>query len=94
MNPHVPRVGTFFILIGSGFLCLFLLTLFGSQFHFVYFLIAAVSLFLGIRMRGKPAARPSAGRFGVIRKAGEQMRKSKEAREKQRKEREERKKKR
>jgi hypothetical protein len=82
------RVGTFFILAGVGFLCLFLLMLFGRQFQVIYFLLAAISLFVGFRMRGKPAARPKSGRFGIINKSREAANKRKEAAEKRRKEKE------
>jgi len=92
-NPFSARVGTFFLLIGTGFFCLFVLMLLGREFHFVYFLLAVVSLFVGFRMRGKPAPRPRSGRFGIINKSREQMKKGKEAREKKQKEREEKKKK-
>ncbi len=92
-NPFGRRVGTFFILIGSGFLCLFVLMLLGRQFQAAYFLLAAICLFVGFRMRGKPPARPSSGRFAIIKKSREQMKKGKETREKKQKEREEKKKK-
>jgi hypothetical protein len=94
MDGRVARIGTFFILVGGGFLCLFVLMLFGRQFQILYFLLAAASLFIGFRMRGQSAPPPSSGRFSVIRKTSEQFRKSKEAREKRRQEKEDRKKKR
>jgi hypothetical protein len=93
MDGRVARIGTFFILVGSGFLCLFVLMLFGRQFQVVYFLLAAASLFIGIRMRGQSAPPPSSGRFGIINKSREQMKKRKDAAEKRRKEKEEKKKK-
>jgi hypothetical protein len=83
-----PRVGNFLILIGAGFFCLFVLMLFGRQFQVFYFLFSAVFLFLGIRMRGKPAPRPSSGRFSIIHKSRDAAKQRKEAAEKKRKEKE------
>lgn len=86
-----PRVGSFFILIGFGLLCLFILTLVGRQFHFTYFLFASILLFLGFRMRGKPARPTPSSRFGIINKSREQIRKSRELRTKKHQEKEARK---
>jgi len=87
------RVGNFFILIGIGFLFMFLLTLMGRQFHFTYFIVAVISLLVGFRMRGKPTPPPPSGRFGIVNKSREQIRRSRELRAKKQQEKEARKKK-
>jgi hypothetical protein len=87
------RVGNFFILIGVGFLCMFLLTLLGRQFHFIYFLVAVISLLVGFRLRGKPNPPPPSGRFGIVNKSREQIRRNRDLRAKKQQEKEARKKK-
>jgi flagellar biosynthesis component FlhA len=90
---YSPRIGTFLILLGSGFFCLFVLMAIGRQFQIIYILLAAALIFIGIRMRRQSAPSPSSGRFGIINKSREQMKKRKDAAEKRRKEKEEKKKK-
>jgi len=82
-----PRIGTFLILVGGGFLTLFILMLAAGSFQVVYLLLGAPLLFLGFRVRGKPA-QPKSGRFAIINKSREAAKKRKEAAEKKRQEKE------
>jgi hypothetical protein len=68
MNKNFrPRIGTFFILVGCGFLVLFIGTVFAKESSIPFLLFAAAALFIGsIFHRNTP--RPEPTRFSGIRK--------------------------
>ena len=78
-NPLPRRIGTFFILLGCILLILFALSMFSKGYNCLYFLLGAVSMFMGISLRRRPVT-PSAPsmRFGTIQKIQERRRKRRE----------------
>jgi membrane protein implicated in regulation of membrane protease activity len=64
-NYLLPRIGTFLIVIGVGFLILFIGSVFSSDFQLSFFLFAGMAFFLGTLLR-KRAPRRQSGRFGGI----------------------------
>jgi hypothetical protein len=86
-NHLLPRVGTFFILVGCGLLILFTGSVLAMEISIRYLLLAAVSFFLGFIFR-RTAPRPEPTRFSSIRKASQrsrQRREEKQAQEDQKK---------
>ena len=78
MNDHLlPRLGTFFILMGCGFLFLFIGSTFAGEFSILYLLLAAAALFLGF-MFHRLAPHPEPTRFSTIRKMRQRSRQRKE----------------
>jgi hypothetical protein len=69
----IPRIGTFFSLIGWGLMLLFVGSEFSREANFNYFFLSLLALFLGHRLRRRAAPQQS-GRFGMIRRAREQSR--------------------
>jgi glycerol uptake facilitator-like aquaporin len=74
----VPRVGTFFIILGIFSLIFFLASDFAKQPDFVWLFIGMVLVGIGFIFRRHTASPPPAGRFGTIRKMRENAKKSKE----------------
>jgi hypothetical protein len=75
----LPRIGTFFILIGLGLLTLFVISVMGNETNVIYLLLTIAALFLGYIFRRK--AQPlESGRFGTIRRASERSRQRREER--------------
>jgi hypothetical protein len=72
-NDFLPRVGTFFLLIGSGFFVLFIGTVFAREFHILYLLFGIAAMSLGFVLRSK-APRPEPARFSGFRKARQRSR--------------------
>jgi hypothetical protein len=62
-----PRIGTFFILIGCGFLVLFVGTVFARETNIPYLFFAGAAVFIGYIFR-RSAPRPEPSRFAGIRK--------------------------
>ncbi|MGZ6347489.1 MAG: hypothetical protein ACXWNC_07995 [Anaerolineales bacterium] len=78
MNNHLlPRLGTFFILMGCGLLFLFIGSIFAGEFSVLYLLFAAAALYLGF-MFHRLAPRPEPTRFSTIRKIRQHSRERKE----------------
>ena len=75
----LPRIGTFFILIGLGLLTLFVVSAMGNEINVIYLLSSMAALFLGyfFRRRAQPG---ESGRFGTIRQASERSRQRREER--------------
>ncbi len=78
MNDHLlPRLGTFFILMGSGLLILFIGSVFAGEFNILFLLFAAVTFFIGF-MFHRLAPHPEPTRFSTIRKMSQRARQRKE----------------
>ena len=71
----LPRIGTFFILVGCGLLILFTGSIFASEFSLsiLYLLFAAATFLLGFLFR-RSAPRPEPTRFSGIRKVSQRSR--------------------
>jgi len=83
MNKSIlPRVGTFFILVGCGLLILFIGSVIASALSLRYLVLAAVALFLGFLFRST-APRPEPTRFSGIRKARQRSREHREEKQTQ-----------
>ena len=65
--PFLPRLGTFFILVGCGLLVLFTGSVFAREFNLLYLLFAAASLLLGFSFR-RVLPPPEPTRFSAIRR--------------------------
>jgi hypothetical protein len=74
----VPRVGTFFVILGIFALIFFLASDFAKQPDFDWLFIGMVLLGIGFIFRRRAAPPPSAGRFGAVRKMRESAKKRKE----------------
>lgn len=78
MNDHLlPRLGTFFILMGCGLLFLFIGSTFAGEFSILFLLFAAAAFFLGF-MFHRLAPHPEPTRFSTIRKMRQRSRQRKE----------------
>ena len=83
----IPRVGTFFLLVGTGALALFVLSIMGHQANVLYLLVAIATIPTGFIFRGKRQAAEN-DRFSSLRKMKErnrQRRQERHDREKNRK---------
>jgi len=74
-----PRLGTFFILVGLGFLVLFVLSVIGQDTKTAYLLLSIAALFLGYLFRRR-APKHDSGRFGTIRRIRERSRQRRQER--------------
>lgn len=81
----IPRIGTFFLLIGGGAFVLFALSIVASQVNLFFLLIALVGLSLGFSFQRKKEPPPPSDRFFMLRRMNESGRKRREEREKNRK---------
>jgi hypothetical protein len=63
----VPRIGTFFILVGIGVMLVFIGSILAQTPHYNYFFSSLIILFLGILLRRRAKPRSSSGRFRAIR---------------------------
>jgi hypothetical protein len=81
MNDHLlPRLGTFFILIGCGLLILFIGSIFAGEFNILYLFFSAIGLFLGFIFH-RLAPHPEPTRFSAIRKIRQRSRQRREENE-------------
>ena len=74
----IPRIGTFFLIIGWGLMILFVGSEFSREANFNYFFLSLLLLFLGSRFRRR-AERHESSRFSAVRRAREQSRVRREA---------------
>jgi hypothetical protein len=81
-NNILPRLGTFLILIGGGFLILFTGSIFAREFNILYLFLAAVTLFLGFVLH-RAAPHPESSRFSGIRKVSQHSRQRREEKQTQ-----------
>lgn len=78
----VPRVGTFFVMLGIFALIFFLASDFADRPEFDWLFTGMVLMGLGFLLRRRATPPPPAGRFGFIRKVREDAKKRKEERAK------------
>ena len=76
-NSLLPRLGTFFILIGGGLLIIYIGSILANQTKALYLLFAIAILFLGFLCH-RAAPRPTSSRFSTIRKLSQRSRKPRE----------------
>jgi hypothetical protein len=72
-NNLLSRLGTFFILVGCGFLILFVGSAFAREFSILYLLLASAALFVGFVLH-RASPRPEPTRFSGIRKVSHRSR--------------------
>lgn len=82
MSDFIPRVGSFFIVIGFGLFILFMASDAANMPQFDYLCLAVVSVGLGLVMLRRRPPPASAGRFSFVRKTRENIRKRREERNK------------
>jgi hypothetical protein len=73
----IPRVGTFFLIIGWGLMILFAGSEFSHEANFNYFFSSLLLLFFGSVFRRR-AERHESSRFGSLRRARERSRQQRE----------------
>lgn len=78
MNDFIARVGTFFFLLGFGLFVLFLASDMADMPQFDYLCLAMLSAGLGWLLQRRRAPPPSAGRFSMLKRTRERMRKRRE----------------
>jgi hypothetical protein len=83
-DPLVVRMGTFFMVLGSGAFLLFVASDLAEKPDFDYLFWAMILIGIGWGFRRRKAPPPPAGRFSVFRKMGEDAKKRREARNKAR----------
>ncbi len=83
-NSFLPRVGTFFILVGCGLLIIFTGSVLAKEPSLLYLLLAAAALFIGFLFH-RSAPRPEPTRFSGIRKASQRSRERREEKLQQKK---------
>ena len=77
----VPRIGTFFLVIGLGFILLFIISDIAQTVYFNYLFLGLLLSGFGIYLRRNAEKPPPSGRFEAWRKM-----RSKEKKEKKKKE--------
>lgn len=83
-DPFIVRVGTFFLVMGSGTFLLFVVSDLANRVDFDYLFVSMLLIFIGWYFRRGKAPPPSAGRFAWVRKSREDARKRKEEKQKSR----------
>ena len=73
----LPRIGTFFIMVGCGLFILFTCSILARETNMLFLLVAAAALFLGFVLR-RTAPRPEPARFSGIRKVRQSSRQRRE----------------
>jgi hypothetical protein len=74
---ELPRIGTFFIMVGCGLFILFTCSILARETNILFLLVAAVALFLGFAFRRK-APHQESTRFSGIRKIRQSSRQRRE----------------
>ena len=67
-NDIVPRIGTFFLLLGIFFFIFFLASNFARQTDFDWLFLSVLLLAVGFGLRRRASPPPPAGRFSGIQK--------------------------
>lgn len=73
----VPRIGTFFVVIGIGFIVLFVVSDLAETVYFDYLFIGLLLTGFGFFMRHKAKPPPPADRFSAFRKMREKSKEKK-----------------
>jgi hypothetical protein len=84
-GPIEPRIGTFFLLMGSGLIILFIASDTAGKANFDYFFYGVIGLVIGFFLRRKAPAPPPSNRFSGLRKMRENAKKRKEEKAKKKK---------
>jgi hypothetical protein len=82
MKDFIARVGTFFFVIGFGMFMLFVASDWANSPQFDYLCLAMLAAGLGWMMQRRRPPPASAGRFSLVRKTRERVRKRREERNK------------
>ncbi|RME89173.1 MAG: hypothetical protein D6770_05245 [Anaerolineae bacterium] len=69
----IPRIGTFFVIVGVGLIALFAISDFAGMTNFDYFFLGMFVIGLGVLFRRRAAPPPPSGRFSILRKLREMM---------------------
>jgi len=70
-KEFIIRIGTFFLLIGSGIFILFVASDYAGKTNFDYLFWAVLSVTVGIMLRRRKPPPPPSGRFSYIRRMRE-----------------------
>jgi len=76
----VPRIGTFFIMVGIGLMVLFASSELAGSVRFEFFVYSLGALIAGFILRRRRAPPPESGRFRTARRISDRQRQSKEQR--------------
>jgi hypothetical protein len=73
----VPRIGTFFILVGIGLILIFVVSQTDGRADFGYLLASLISFALGFWLRRRRQPPPPSARFSSLKKSREKSRQKK-----------------
>ncbi len=77
-KEFIIRIGTFFLLIGTGILILFIASDYAGKTNFDYLFWAVLSITIGWMLRRRKAPPPPSGRFSYVRRLRERRHPDKE----------------
>lgn len=77
-KEFIIRIGTFFLLIGTGILILFMASDYAGKANFDYLFWAVLSITIGWMMRRRKPPPPPSGRFSYLRSLRDRKRTDKE----------------
>ncbi len=77
-KEFIIRIGTFFLLIGTGIFILFIASDYAGKTNFDYLFWAVLSITIGIMLRRRKPPPPPSGRFSYIRRLKERRRTDRE----------------
>ncbi len=71
MEDFILRIGTYFLVIGTGVFILFIASDFAQQANFDYLFWAVTFITVGILIRRRKPAPPPSGRFAILKRMRE-----------------------
>ncbi|MBI1795271.1 MAG: hypothetical protein HYR70_13930 [Chloroflexi bacterium] len=71
MEEFILRIGTYFLVIGTGIFILFIASDFAQQTNFDYLFWAVLIVTIGILIRRRKPPAPPSGRFSFLKKMRE-----------------------
>ena len=77
-KEFIIRIGTFFLLIGTGILILFIASDYAGKTNFDYLFWAVLSITIGWMLRRRKEPPPPSGRFSYVRRLKERRRSDRE----------------
>jgi hypothetical protein len=77
----VPRIGTFFLLVGTALMLIFIGSVLGHGTNLLYLLFGIVAIFMGAIFRRRAAPPPANTRFHSVRRARDYSRTRRQERE-------------